>query len=121
LQNTRFNGTDDMRPRIYLSGPITLGDREENFSRACNMARLLINRGFAVLNPMLCMKMPGAFDIAYETWMECDLAWVEVAHGLFRLQGKSNGADREVEYAIQCGVPVFYEVGEMERYFGIGG
>jgi len=45
-----------MRPRVYISGPITKGDRDANFQQAADVHRELMAAGFAVFNPMLSMK-----------------------------------------------------------------
>lgn len=96
-----------MKPRLYLSGPISLGSRTENFSRACNTARGLMAHGFAVLNPTLSMCDPDAFSVPHRDWLENDLPWVSVANVVFRLPGDSVGADEETRFAETLGIPVF--------------
>lgn len=106
-----------MRPRVYLSGPITKGDREANFQQAADAHKALIAAGFAVLNPMLTMRLPGAFAIGHDTWIANDLPWVAVADAVLRLPGESKGADIECEHAAIYGIPVFYDAAELRRYF----
>jgi len=106
-----------LRPRIYLSGPITKGDRDANFQQAADAHKALIAAGYAVLNPMLTMRLPGAFAIEHDTWIANDLPWVAVADAVFRLPGESQGADIECEHASIHGVPVFYDATELERFF----
>lgn len=43
----------------------------------------------------------------YEYWMSRDMEMLEDATGLIRLPGVSPGADREVEYALRHGIPVW--------------
>lgn len=102
--------------RVYMSGPITKGDREHNFTQAAAMHRLLLRAGFAVWNPILSMKLPGAFDIPHELWIKSDLPWIEKADCVLRLPGESIGADMEVEHATKCGIPVFYDYEELRQW-----
>lgn len=108
-----------MRPKIYLSGPITKGDREANFTQACDMQRLLMARGMAVLNPMLSMKMPGAWDIDHVAWIDNDLPWVSAADAVLRLPGESTGADVETAHAMAHGVPVFTSAFDLIEHFKV--
>lgn len=101
-----------MRPRVYISGPISKGDRTANFAAACQLQKQLMRLGCAPLNPMLSMLHPEAFTIAHSEWLACDLPWVQVADAVYRLPGESAGADAEVAYAIEHGIPVFYSHSE---------
>lgn len=94
------------RPRIYLSGPITKGDRTLNFATACSIHKELMERGFSVLNPMLSMMHPDAWVIDHETWLENDLPWVACADIVLRLLGESKGAEAECRLAELSGVEV---------------
>jgi len=106
-----------MRPKVYLSGPITKGDRDANFRQAADAHKALMAAGFAVLNPMLTMRLPGAFAIEHDTWIANDLPWVAVADAVLRLPGESKGADIECEHALIHGVPVFHDAVELKRFF----
>jgi hypothetical protein len=44
-----------MRTKIYISGPITKGDRNENFSQAAKAQIELMLAGYTTYNPMLSM------------------------------------------------------------------
>lgn len=94
--------------RVYLSGPITKGDRTENFRAFCLWQKVLMDKGFAVLNPGLSMLHPDAWTIAHEAWLQSDLPWIRVSDVVIRIPGESAGADREVEHAEEFGVPVFF-------------
>lgn len=110
------------RKRVYVAGPISRGDLQHNIDQSREASRELMRAGLAPLNPMLtCFadsNTPSAsagFDHA--TWLSCDLSWVAVADALLRLPGESTGADAEVAFARQSGVPVFYSVPETVEYF----
>ena len=104
------------RLRVYISGPITRGDRVANFAKACSVQQRLIELGFAPLNPMLTMMHPSAWQIPHDQWVASDLPWVEVADAVLRLPGDSDGADRECEHAERNRVPVFYSMLGLERW-----
>lgn len=92
--------------RVYVSGPITKGNRTHNFAQAAEAQRLLMLAGFAVLNPMLSMMHPDSENIDYKLWLASDLPWVQVADYVVRLPGESNGADIETAHARRHGIPV---------------
>lgn len=105
------------RPRVYISGPISLGDPEHNFTQAAAAQRELIRLGFAPLNPMLSMKLPGHEAISHADWIASDLPWVELSEAVLRLPGKSVGADMETDYAAKHDVPVFHDIDSLNKAF----
>jgi hypothetical protein len=98
------------RPRVYISGPITKGNRNEHFFRACELERALMLCGYAPLNPMRSIVLPFAWqdDMPHDLWLAVDLAWVDVCDAVVRLTGDSKGADEECTYAVERGIPVVY-------------
>jgi len=100
------------RPRIYMSGPLTKGDRSHNLYQSWVVQKQLMETGYAPWNPMLTMQVP--FEVEYELWMQCDFPWVEVADAVLRLPGYSQGADREVAHALENNIPVFHSVEELD-------
>ena len=102
-----------MRTKVYLSGPITLGDREHNFQQACDAHKRLMAAGFAVMNPILTMQIPDCWDIPHDEWIAADLPWVAAADVVMRLPGESTGADEECEFAGIAGVPVYTDIDQL--------
>lgn len=96
------------RPRVYISGPITKGSRNDHFHQAAKLEEWLMQNGFAPLNPMRSITMPHAWQGEYPhgTWIDCDLPWVEVCDAVYRLPGESLGADAECWHAETHGIPV---------------
>ena len=103
--------------KIYLSGPITKGDKDHNFRQAAVAQRTLLRAGYAVLNPMLSMKLPGGLEIPHEVWMASDLPWVACSCAVLRLPGESIGADMEVKFAHGRGIPVFEDITVLMEHF----
>lgn len=108
--------TSSTRPRVYISGPITRGSRNDNFYQAAKAEEWLMLNGYAPCNPMRSMIMPHAWqaDMPHEVWLECDLPWVEVSDVVLRLPGESAGGDVECDYAKSMGIPVVFSVEELE-------
>lgn len=104
------------RKRIYVAGPYSRGDSVANVRRAINVGSLLLSRGFAPFVPHLTMFWHLCEPQDYETWLAYDFEWVKACDGLLRLDGPSPGADREVELAMQLGIPVFYSLDTLYAY-----
>lgn len=98
------------RPRVYISCPITLGDREANIRNADAAARALVDAGYAPFNPALSCFSVACDDLTHETWIDIDLPWVEASDVVLRLPGESVGADQETDYASTCNVPVVHHL-----------
>ncbi len=96
-----------MRQLIYISGPITNGNRNLSFYQAAEAQLRLMKTGdYACYNPMLSMAMFANNELSWEEWLECDESWIRVSDLVLRLPGESKGADREVTYAKTIGVSV---------------
>ena len=104
-----------MRPIVYISGPITKGDRSHNLHQAHVAHERLMLGGFAPINPMLSIQLPFAWkpEFPHELWIECDLPLVLVSDAVLRLPGESRGADEEVDFAKRMGVPVFTDIADL--------
>lgn len=105
-----------MRLKVYISGPITKGCHIRNFSQAAEAQTQLIRSGFAPLNPMLSMMLPGAWHIEHHHWIEADIPWVVCADAVLRLPGESTGADMETEAAKKHGIPIFTTIHSLEAW-----
>lgn len=108
-----------MRPRIYISGPLTSsGNVRENLDRAMEVARRLIELGFAPFCPHLSWHIDPCEEIPHDTWMQVDLPWVDVADAVLLLPGESEGAEIEVNRAVSLGIPVYRSVDLLAQAFG---
>ena len=93
-----------MRFRVYLSGPITVGNQRRNYQQAVDAQIAVMALGHSVLNPMLTMQLPDSFS--GNVWMEGCLPWVEAADLVLRLPGYSRGAELECRHARLNGITV---------------
>ena len=93
---------------IYLSGPITKGNRNQHFYRSCELQRALMQNDYAVINPMLSIVMPSAWqpDMPHELWLKMDLEIISRCDMVIRMPGESVGADEEIARAVLLGLPV---------------
>ena len=95
------------RELIYLSGPISFGNRNLSFYQASEaQLRLIATGDYAVFNPMLSMALFANNELTWEQWLENDEAWIRVSDLVLRLPGESAGGDREVKFALSLGIPV---------------
>ncbi len=111
-----------MRPcLVYLSGPITARHGftiEENVASALNVYWQCLKANIPAFCPHLSATFPTAHvDIPYETWMAFDFAVIARCTHILMLPrwGDSDGAKRELAYAVDCGLPVFYSVANLEQ------
>ena len=100
-----------IRSRVYVAGPISIGDVRENIERGIRMGETLSVLGYAPFVPhydLLWDKESVAGTLNYEVYLERDFSFITTCQALLRLDGESKGADREVAWAHAVGVPVFY-------------
>lgn len=101
--------------RVYIAGPYS-SNPDENTAFAMAMGNVLLSLGFAPYIPHLCHFWHAQYPRPYEDWMRMDLEFVKVCDLVFRLPGYSPGADREVELAQKCGIPVFLSISDILTY-----
>lgn len=94
--------------KVYIASPYTKGDVARNVWAQIDMADKLMTNGFVPFVPLLTHFQHMVHPRPYEEWMQLDFAWIEACDCVLRLDGESDGADREVQYAITIGKPVFY-------------
>lgn len=107
---------------IYISAPYTPSglmhyaprDAFRNVKRAMTVAVKLIKLGFVPICPHLShfMHVHVEEELSYDEWMEYDLKLLELCDAVLCL-GNSPGVKRELEYAKQLGLKVFYSLEEL--------
>lgn len=98
-----------MKPLVYIAGPITLPDPFVNVHHAAIVNRGLLADGLVTpfmpqWSVLAAMITP---DVSYTQWLAYDLEIIDRCDALLRLDGKSSGAEVEVEHAQNRGIPVF--------------
>lgn len=97
------------RPLVYLAAPYTTHPvhcTHQVVQRASVMQQTgIVTCVVPHLNLLWDIVLPQSSDY----WLTHDLALLARSDALFRLPGASIGADREVEFATDSGIPVFHE------------
>jgi hypothetical protein len=94
--------------KIYVAGPYSKGDAEENVRNAIDVANQLADMGYAPFVPHLSHFWHMRRPRPYEFWLELDNAFLPHCDALLRLPGESNGSDAEVRLAESLGIPVHH-------------
>jgi len=95
--------------RVYIAGPYTKGDVAVNVRRALLMATRLLVMGHAPYVPHLNHLWHLIAPQLYDTWLALDMEWLTQSEAVVRLDGESEGADKEVAKAEELGIPVYPE------------
>ena len=99
------------RLKVYVAGPYsapTLKEREANVSCAIVAGISLFEKGHFPFIPHLSHFVDICTEnLKWENYMQCDLAWLEVADAMFFI-APSPGANFERKYAENLGLEIFY-------------
>jgi hypothetical protein len=110
-----------IRRRIYVAGPMAVGNFVANVRMGIDAGNELRDLGFVPFIPHLDSLWTLVHPRDYEDLLDLDFAWIEVCDGLLRIPGESKGADREVAHAHGLGIPVFYDVAQLVAHFARSG
>lgn len=102
--------------RVYLAGPYSVGDKEQNVVTALVYAETLIEKGFIPYIPHLSHFWDLKYPHDVKFWLEYDEHWLACCDCLLRIPGESVGADREMRFAINRGIPVMLDIESLERW-----
>jgi len=97
-------------PLIFIAGPYTAPDPVTNVRDAVFAGESVVGLGAVPFVPHLFHLWHTISPHDYEFWMNIDFAMLDRADAVWRLDGESPGADREVDRAMAAGKPVFYGV-----------
>lgn len=106
------------RVLVYVAGPYTAPTPEgvqANVDRALDAYNEVLDLGCNAFLPHMAHFAHQRRERDYETWMEVDFAALERCDVLYRMQGVSSGADREVERAFQIGIPVAFSLADLPK------
>ena len=98
------------KPRVYVAGPMALGDRAANLRAAIDAAETLLQSGCVPFIPQFGYAWGDVYPHTHEQWLAYDFEWVKVCDALLRLPGESKGADMEVSFCLARGIPVFRSI-----------
>lgn len=101
---------------VYISGPYSKGDTEQNVKNAILAGDRVAELGFRPFIPHLYHFWNMLRPHDYRFWMDQDLGWVRDCRALIRLNGESPGGDEEKELARKIGRFVFDGMEAFEEY-----
>lgn len=96
--------------KVFISGPYTKGDVALNVKKAMDISNVLMEQGYAPYCPHLTHFLHMNKRQPYEKWLELDCQFLVLCDAIYRIEGESNGADKEVKLAEERGIPVFYSL-----------
>lgn len=96
------------RPLVYMAGPIT-GDPWGCVRKALSVETYLNEHGFDCYLPQLSVLAEIVRRRPYDHYLRVNMNILERCDGLYRIKGKSTGADEEFERAKVLGLPVHSE------------
>lgn len=103
---------------IYIAGPLNSSNLvSTNIHQTIKIADVLRADGFMPFVPHLDWLWELVSQHRNEEfYMEWDFAWLTKCDAVFRMEGASKGADREVAYAQELNIPVFYDMFELHNW-----
>ena len=102
--------------KVYVAGPIRIGNVAHNLARAIDAADELLEAGFTPYVAHANYIWEIAHPKSDATWMRHDLEWLLACDAVLRLPGESVGADEEVAFAAARGIPVFYGLAALKLW-----
>ena len=101
---------------VYIASPYTLGDVADNVAVSMEAAHTILDMGLCPISPLLSHFLHIHRRRPYDEWLEMDLELLRRSDILVRLPGESPGADKEVEEAMEQGIPVVYGMEELVEW-----
>ena len=97
------------KPMIYVAGPYS-SNHTNGVREALGAAEKIWADGGIPVVPHLTHFWDLMHPHGYEEWMDYDEALLARCDALVRIPGNSKGADREVQFAVDAGIPLFHGV-----------
>ena len=103
---------------VYISGPISIGNMILNARRAMDTFAKLMDLGYTPICPhwSVFQELVYPETVTYEYWLAYDRQLLERVDVVLRLPGESKGADQEVEWAKELGIPVFEDLDTLKEW-----
>jgi nucleoside 2-deoxyribosyltransferase len=98
---------------VYVAGPYSHPDPLANTRAAVLAGQELWDAGYFPVVPHLSMAWQLVAPQPVEWWYAFDLHLLSRCDALLRLPGESKGADAEVEFARNAGIPAFGSIAEL--------
>jgi len=106
----KWRKDEGMKKLIYIAAPYTHPDPVENTHRVIKVAEDIIRAGHIPYIPHLNLLWHIVVSHPPEFWYTYDLEILKRCDILLRLDGLSEGADREVKFAENHKIPIIYSL-----------
>lgn len=93
---------------VYVAGPMAKGDTIQNIRKGIEQCEELSKNGFVPFNPFVDNQWHFLYPKSLDEWLEYDFAWILKCDAVFAMPGESIGRDKEIEFANQNKIPVFW-------------
>ncbi len=103
-----------MKPLVYVAGPISSNPMHGTYNAITTSEKLRDYAGVTPFIPHLTVVWDMISPHVYEYWMTYDAEIIQHCDGLFRMEGHSPGADREVQQANSLEIPVFTDIRKLK-------
>lgn len=102
---------------VYVAGPYTQGNIEDNVQKAIDAGEKIALLGAIPCIPHLDHWWHLRYQHDYEFWLRQGMYWLQMCDALFCLPGESEGAEGEVQYAVEyLEIPVFYNMEDLKQW-----
>lgn len=110
---------------VYIASPYTHGWMPANVRRQIDMAHKLFDLGYYPHVPLMAHFLEMYAHRSEADWLNWDFVFLKKCDALLRLKPvddngieiPSSGSDKEVQVAIDNGIPVFYSLDELNNHF----
>ena len=114
--------------RIYVAGSYSANNVMqvlENMRAGIRAATEVLLAGFAPFCPWLDYQYKFALreteTLTIDDFYQYSLSWLKVSEAMLVIEGweKSRGTLHEIEVAKKLGIPIFYSLLELKKYYGL--
>jgi len=88
--------------KIYVAGPYTYGDVENNVRKNLLVGSAFVDAGFEAYCPLLNHYQHVLKPRTHDEWVDHDIEWMGACDCLYRTRGRSLGADDEMYAMVQA-------------------
>lgn len=105
------------KPMVYVAGPISKGPYWVNVRNGIEAGKKLHDLGMVPFIPMIDFLYVLVYpETTWEQNLEYDEQIILRCDALLRIPGESPGAEREVKFAREHNIPVFFDVESLHEW-----
>lgn len=105
------------KKRVFICSPYTKPDPAVNINISVKMFNRLMDDGKCVPINMLWTHFYHCINPrSYEDWLAYCMSFLPLCQAVLRLPGESSGVDREVQVAVEMGIPVFTSIEDLYKF-----